>query len=127
MNTIVNFELAKLLKEKGFDVPMIQNGRVYCEGTKQIESIVSSNQVANWNANCYVEICSAPTIVEVIMWLYEKHGIWVTVNPNHSFKYWSVNLVTDKNANDNLHDATIFDSPTEAYEAAIEYILNNLI
>ena len=123
MNTLVNFELAKLLKEKGFNLPMIQNGRVYCEGTKQIDSIVSSNQVANWNANCYVEICSAPTIAEVVMWLYEKHGIWIYCSQNSKGEfqwYLDYNATGDRGMLE-------FNSPAEAYEAAIEYTLNHLV
>ena len=63
------------------------------------------------------------------MWLYEKHGIWISISCDCG--------------NDNLFYSKIFsteigierciwtirgkNSPTEAYEAAIEYTLKNLI
>ena len=48
MNKEVNFEIAKLLKEKGF---------------RLLPDFKSSY----------------PTIAEVVMWLYEKHGVWISV------------------------------------------------
>lgn len=78
----------------------------------------------------------APTITDVIMWLYEKHGIWICV---YTMDKWLPN----GNDREQLFDYGIkqmkrglidiskkpeeFNSPKEAYEAAIEYVLNNLI
>lgn len=67
-------------------------------------------------------------IMQVIMWLYEKHGIWVQVfilNKTFAWKFieiekqvsWCLFSQQDKGYN----------SPTEAYEAAIEYVLTKLI
>lgn len=144
MNTHVDFETAKSLKEKGFDLPMEQNGRVYCEGTGQIASIISSDQISNWNDKCYIEICSAPTISEVVMWLYEKHGIWMWVDsqmnvksdwrtliPN-SFSFgYSIRPANEKDYlekyNKPIIVGTAYSSPTEAYQEAINYSLKNLI
>lgn len=98
MNTPVSFELDKLLLEK--DIPMPVN----------------------------------PTISDVVMWLYEKHKLWIlplpTVTGHFAYKVLDVQLdpentierppYTDVSAND-------YNTPTEAYEAAIEYTLNHLI
>jgi hypothetical protein len=60
------------------------------------------------------------------MWLYEKHGVWISVNrePESGVFYYSI----DKNKGDFFYDkGDDFNSPTEAYESAIEYTLKNLI
>jgi hypothetical protein len=114
MNTPISFEMAKLLKEKGFDRPCYH----YYYNNK-----LDSSSKDNWNAlNGY----SAPTITEVVMWLYDKYGIWVSVNtePESGVFYFSV----DKNKGDFFYDkGEDYPSPTEAYEAAILYTLKNLI
>ena len=108
MNKEVSYPIAKLLKEKGFDEITNYN---YSEVYGYIENI---NALKHSDGNN--RFVSAPTIAEVVMWLYEKHGIWISV--------------------DSIDDSTIFrhcfsnidfNSPTEAYEDAIEYTLNNLI
>jgi hypothetical protein len=137
MNTPVSFELAKTLKEKGFDEPCLnfytnprckmfgidEHNRYYPIKNKAKKLWTSGNAVTLDSKHVYY----APIIAEIVMRLYEKHGIWITTHPNHSFKYWSVNLITNKNAEDNLYPATIYNSPTEAYEEAIEYCLTKLI
>ena len=106
MNTPVSFEIAKLLKEEGFDKPT-QNA--------YINSILFANFVEsdlertyyfdaddfyeNWNQpgwvftknglgcfGCildnlkYFHAYSAPTIAEAVLWLYEKRGVWISVS-----------------------------------------------
>jgi len=71
------------------------------------------------------------------MWFYEKHGIWIEVNflPNvdkFSFISKPINFKKPKefasykeyfNATSKFISKDKFDSPTEAYEAAINYCL----
>ena len=68
------------------------------------------------------------TISDVVMWLYEKHGIWTVVNVNimGSWYFEHFDLKEKRNAEFKPTD-THYDSPTEAYEAAIEYTLKNLL
>ena len=98
MNAPVNFELEKLLLEKNIDMPV------------------------------------QTTISDVVMWLYEKKSLWIlalpTVTGHFAYKILDVQLdpknpierppYKDVSAND-------YNSPTEAYEAAIEYCLTELI
>jgi hypothetical protein len=102
MNTSVSLELDRLLLEK--NIPMPVN----------------------------------PTIAEVVMWLYEKHGIWVSVHEENCRGYvgFDFNIVfvgdheitvTQQEIQYKLLGETVFNSPTEAYEAGIEYVLNNLL
>ena len=100
MNTPVNFEIAKLLKEKGYPFEFITVGEL-----KEVP-------------------LNIPTIAEVVMWLYEKHGVWITacIVADSYFSYWL------HNKNRALQDTkSNWLTPTEAYEAAIEYCLTNLI
>jgi oligoribonuclease NrnB/cAMP/cGMP phosphodiesterase (DHH superfamily) len=119
MNNPVSFELAKLLKEKGFDEP--------CP-----------------NLYYQPERCKKPTIGDVVMWLYEKYHTFISVvnEPNvHKFKWIITNLAllgykryihSDKLKEMNEEETEYlyqhyFNSPIEAYEAGIKYILTKLI
>lgn len=106
MTTPVSFEIAKLLKEKGYRIlPDFKS--------------------------------SYPTIAEVVMWLYEKYGIWVQGPfPLNNGKWeWVVFFLKEpldgsdgfKNRMSILDEKPYYNTPTEAYEAAIEYVLKNLI
>jgi hypothetical protein len=80
---------------------------------------------------------SYPTIAEVVMWLYEKHEIWIEVNHIKTFgiNRFHITIWNYKDTSDYItiyHDDIgpgykVWDTPTEAYLAAIEYTLNNLI
>ena len=99
MNTLVSLEIDRLLLQKGIDMPV------------------------------------SPTIADVVMWLYEKHKIWiyVTIFQTETQFYcqsWieipykeTICLKTGKIS----HTPSAFNSPAEAYEAAIKYTLKNLI
>lgn len=137
MNKEVSFESAKLLKEKGFGIDKkYQNCHIEkCYYDKNGDLIECEKQ--SGSLSLFEDKYSAPTIAEVVMWLYEKHGIWIVVNPHKgededdsgkpfmefdpevwSFKYECI-----------FHNTGLpyFNSPTEAYEAAFEYVLTNLI
>ena len=120
MNTPVNFELAKLLKKKEFDGNYFHYwNMVNHSGKWKIDTSI-------WEyTDDYIE---APTIAEVVMWLYEKHGVWTVVNVNimGSWYFEHFDLKEKRNAQFKPTD-THYDSPTEAYEAAIEYTLKNLL
>ena len=67
-------------------------------------------------------------IMQVIMWLYEKHGIWIYISDSSArlgFRYQIQKLkILGEN---NFSSEERYNSPTEAYEAAIEYCLTKLI
>ncbi len=121
MNTPVSFELAKLLKEKGFDE--------VCQQWYSVEGgLYYQDEFDNNRGFIPVCECEAPTIAEVVMWLYEKHRIWTVVNVNimGSWYFEHFDLKEKRNAEFKPTD-THYDSPTEVYEAAIEYTLKNLL
>ena len=122
MNAPVNFEIAKFLKEKEFNKPC---KLYYKEDKKLYEGTVK------WINSMSLEMISAPTITDVVMWLYEKHGIWISVVPYNdeelSQTLWENKIIHISDDYNDCSDYTFYHSPTEAYEAAIEYTLNNLI
>ena len=133
MTTLVSFELAKKLKEKGFNLPV---GNYYNKECSFVQQGFSNDYwgdytTFNWNADVvgikpFKGFVSAPTIAEVVMWLCEKHRIWIEViveSPN----YFGYSVCNIKNNTSQDGDYVSYKSPTEAYEAAIEYTLINLL
>ena len=112
MNTTVSFEIVKLLEKIGWKFPYTIEYLEELQGT-----------------NNYVE--SIPTIADVVMWIYEKHGIWIEIGYglHASGFYFGVSTIENHEyINQKLiSDVPPFSTPTEAYEAAIEYTLKNLI
>ena len=118
MNTHVDFELAKLLKEKGFDKKVI--GR-YSEKHWNNAFEIGKYFVSNYpiNDSCIY----APTIAEVVMWLYEKHGIWIYV---YQWKDHAAD-VNDPYLFRHCYNFQEHKTPTQAYVEAIKYCLTKLI
>ena len=123
-NTPVNFEIAKLLKEKGFDET---TNDIYSD-----EELLTDRLLNYKNSEDITALLSAPTIAEVCMWLYEKHGIWITVDIdiNGRFTY----LLRKFNPKDKAWEvknklliSEYINSPTEAYEKAIKYVLTEIL
>lgn len=139
MNKPVSYELAEMLKEKGFNLKVVNfynYGKLslISDKDRQIGKLTIYNPI-NWNF-VREHYTSAPTIAEVIMWLYEKYGIWISV---YTMDKWLPN----GNDREQMFDYSVkqmklglidipkkpeeFSSPTEAYESAIKYALLNLI
>lgn len=127
MNTPVSFELAKLLKEKGID----DESANYYNEKGELLFDVDFPSLQPTKPHIYY---SAPTIADVVMWLYKKHGIWIQPFPYDTItaaKEWTVTILSlewgeDKEVHYEYKIGSC-NSPTEAYEAGIEYVLNNLI
>lgn len=116
MKTIITPKIAKLLKENGFDVEYRAKHQMY--GNQILPQLEPYNET-RWRL--YKDYCLAPTIAEVVMWIYEKYSIWIVVDYyNNAIKdlwFWNIKT-TDKEIMDES-----FNCPTDAYLAAIEYIL----
>jgi len=129
MNTHVNFETSKLLKEKGFDEPCSTSWET--QYSKEPTITVSITQKYRSSTHPVGEL-SAPTIAEVVMWLHEKHDVWIMVTKNHYETLVRWDFYVNSNFNNDYsrqHNRDLFGyySPADAYEAAIEYTLNQLI
>jgi hypothetical protein len=115
--TYVTFEQAKWLKEKGFDV---ECKMCVEEGDERPLPFNCGNTIHKNSLHPYY---SAPEQWQVIMWLHEKYRVWISVDPENDTDTWFHTISHNKSE-------TVFgdyNSPTEAYEAAIEYCLRNLI
>jgi hypothetical protein len=129
MNTPITFDLARLAKQKGFDEKCNQ---IYYDGTDELRE---------YSHFLYSRDLKAPTIAEMLMWLYEKHKIWIHVRGDCEYKFkFEINtwkwyepektyrlgqVVLGTGWLETYSDP--FNSPTEAYLAAIEYTLKNII
>lgn len=124
MNSPVKFELAKLLKEKGFT-------SVFTSFSNKYFNSLGEYKVVSYNVKIENDEYEAPIIAEIVMWLYEKHRIWISVidvSPSHILWEYQISrkevgLIYSSGQYPVKHNY----SPTEAYEAAIEYTLKNLI
>jgi hypothetical protein len=116
MNTPVSFELAKLLKEKGFDRKC--RNFYYTDSDEILESAYCDN-----HNNASVSICSAPTIAEAVMWLYENHKIWVSILSTNDLEMFSYKIASKQGQ----YYSSNYDSIIEAYEVAIIHVLEELI
>lgn len=123
MNTPVSFEIAKLLKGKSFK-----------EGSQKGYLENGELGISHYSSLCYNDDedyptkYAAPTIAEVVMWLYETHGIWIAIshemNDLHQTEWFWVAV---ENGEEIASQYLGFNSPTKAYEAGINYCLTNLI
>ena len=129
MNKEVNFEIAKLLKEKGCVIkPLgLKNKTDYVEGyewdCEDENDTVKITEFQFEDHVCYFRYLK-PTIAEVVMWLYEKHGIWIYIKQGYKWEWY---IETVANHPELKYNDGLEDSPTEAYEEAIIYTLENLI
>ena len=106
-----SYEVAKLLKEKGFDTP--------CMGRYSVRSKEFHLDCTKMCNNGGLFECAAPTHQMAMKWLRDEHNIKIMIRPyvdgTYSYEilngFWYVN----------------FDSYEDAVEAAIKYCLENLI
>jgi hypothetical protein len=144
MNKNVSFDIAKLLNSKDFDIKCLH---FYTKPNSTMFGIDEHNKIypiKNTSKKLYKEgehaalniksVYSAPTISDVVMWLYEKYDIWISVSTSKYLKFYS--RVFKKESTKSIEHSFIFEisgsiydfnTPCEAYEAAIEYVLTNLI
>ena len=140
MIELVDFDTAKLLEEKGFDLPVVN----FYNEQKALHQVYNMSVPENMNRIKTSEwykhnvMYSAPTIAQVVMWLYDRHEVWIEVSltDNSRHYYFDYTIITSKDRDYNDEDC--FDSakrfydddkhnkPTEAYVEAIKYCLKKL-
>ena len=122
----VSFEIAKLLKEKGFDAlcPMIYttNGKLLYTDIRHPNVYAVTNQYLEH----YTDII-APSQTMAVKWLRKEHFLFIDMDPLTGYKWsWSIWLMNDptQKMGESLQ---IISNYNEACEAAIKYCLENLI
>ena len=121
----VSFEVAKLLKEKGFNIDCFAayngNGKLY-----KFDDDIDDN------TPCWSE---APTLQMAMKWLLEKYNMYIeiTINGFQNKKYTyhvviqNLNEWYDTSECYDFHIVGDFDSPEKGYNSAIKYCLEKLI
>jgi len=138
----VSFEVAKLLKEKGFlkkeDLRITQNLSFY-------DNIGLHHNLNKWYDSLIqdkIDFVVAPTHQMAMKWLREVYHIEINItfgfpfiNGKQQYKYfWSIVRVCDNHLeypmddpNSAFYNEEMADSFEEAVEAALKYCLENLI
>ena len=127
--THVTFEQAKLLKEKGY-----KSKSRYYGGSGELVEVpnIIENDYRHTNNIIQRFRWEAPEQHQVVEWLRINHGIWVSVNIAMDDKWYFelYNLKDKRNAEIIIEDENVTDfhnSTKEAYSAAFDYILKELI
>ena len=114
----VSFEIAKLLKEKGFPQDTVSCNTCYkyngnfCNNARSMSGV--DREI------CYI----APTKYMAMKWLREVHNILIVVDRAESHYYWELEDNINGNDIDGCGECQTYE---EAIEAAIKYCLENLI
>lgn len=111
-----SFKVAKLLKEKGFDE---RSAASYNFKGESQEGYGYWNKTPIWYA--------APTHQMAMAWLREVHNLWCEISPEgNGLWYMEVYSLIDEEyiPNSNAHKIKSYE---EAVEAALKYVLENLI
>ena len=124
-----SFELSKLLKEKGFD--WLCRG-FYYKGREVAEPYFRSNEgIDNWNEQPLSVRdlwFSAPTHQMAMKWLREVHKIWFLIYRDFIKGKWDYAVHHYNYGQEFNHGVIIYyNSYEEAVEAALKYVLENLI
>lgn len=119
----VNFEMAKFLKEKGFNVPCFAHWYIGGEAHEKF-----SDYPFNWNeVKSDLDWLSRPTHQMTRAWLRETYGIDIIIEITHPSvkhrKYYC--MIWD--GNNKSHILDLFNSYEEAVEAALGYCFEYLI
>ena len=123
MEDYVNFEIAKLLKEKGFNE--------YCYGYYYTSKYMTYGDIKQRNLDLFPDSYSAPTFQMTMKWLREVHKLCITIIPKVTddegsggcLWEWAVTYLLVPQST----SLELFESYEEACEKAIRYCLENLI
>ena len=133
----VSFEVAKLLKDKGFDEHCFCINYPLPEGGHH--SIILPNLLNNsmipfidkYNFCRYKEdFITIPTLQMAMKWLREMHNIYIEITPSSKTNEfivdsYRIDIVTK--TFDTIYVSSGYDTYEEAAEAAIKYCFENLI
>ena len=119
----VSFEIAKLLKEKGFDENTPVN---YFVGDDKPRGCIVGEMIYHKRAKEDTHLIACPTLQMAMKWLREVHHFFIQVELYSKYDNSSFELF--QNTHRLIQEKIIVEnSPEEAAEAAIKYCLENLI
>ena len=120
----VSFNVAKLLKEKGFNEAC---HTFYDNGHKHILKFVQKGLCNNAAIIANNGICVAPTLQMAMKWLREIHGLFIHIDIIREASCWLVDIQDIKGDVAIYPIKDEFPKYEEACKAAIKYCLENLI
>jgi hypothetical protein len=120
--TYVTFEQAKSIKERGFNVPV----RGLYDPINPQMPVTETSELRNWSDFGGL---SAPEQYLVVEWLRINHGIWIVVNfANRNQFYFDIKKIGLTSSKEYIYKSDyLYSTPQEAYSAAFDYILKELI
>jgi hypothetical protein len=124
MNTRVEIELAKLLKENGWTKNTYSNCWVKTLDGEIIHNKDRKNNPEHDRCEIYL---MQPTIADVVMWFYEKYGIWVYACQGPARLGFMPRIQRLKVLAEPDIELPRRNDISKAYELAFEYILTNKI
>jgi hypothetical protein len=122
--TYVTFEQAKKLKELGLSA---KSDKYWVMMTKNEYTEMSDVQLEDLDYSIGIGgnlVITKYQKWQVVEWLRVNHSIWVNVGYSGDK---TVYMMTTKLNGDVLWNEKGFNSPQQAYSAAFDYVLNNLI
>lgn len=119
----VSYEVAKLLKEKGFSKPCY---RWYDNKGDVCTKLIVPDIPPNYSSREYY-LCPSQSMA--MKWLREVHNIIIEPESVWDGKKWEYQLfiVTPQNADSPYYERNPYKSYEECVEAGIKYCLENLI
>jgi hypothetical protein len=127
--TYVTFEQAKGLKEKRFNEICLNaynlNGLEYNNGWCEY---IDDNELEINNSNLRPRDVAAPEQWQVVEWLRVNHGIWISVDMVYETTqtgFWY--SIRQSKEDDKAICSNEYPTPQEAYSAAFDYVLKNLL
>ena len=145
MEDFVTFDLAKKLKEKGFDIPCTYayckkgGWNVYTQKHEPITYILRTDGNPfgafyagnNWNVEYKTNknkiCCSAPTISQVLKWLRNEKKIHICIDFNGDIPPKWYYQIAIYGSTDIAADGYGYNDYETAVLAGIEYVLDNII
>lgn len=117
----VSCPTARLLKDKGFDVP--------CRAYYDMGALKEDMTVArDWSHSDYIDHTSAPTFQMAMKWLREVHNICISVDVKiGGGKYYVCISSTENGLSHGVLEDEVWDTFEEACEESIKYCLENLL
>ena len=115
----VNFEVASLLRDKGFNEP--------CRGVYE-EKVLRINTLCDWFNSDFSEYVAAPTQAMACDWLIENYKIYINVSFVSGKGYvGTIYEISDFNETFVIVETKYYSCIEPVYNEALEYILTNLI
>lgn len=118
-------EVARLLKEKGFDEPCV---RFSYQLKDRVKYGMDKDCPTNTDLKpIYTSVWSVPTYQMAMAWLREVHYLWIDIEPLTNHKWtWGIWFMNDPKLKMG-ESSQVISTYEEAVEASLTFVLENLI